>query len=146
MDEQKKLVCEQKKLVREQKSLMHQQKSLVREGDSWSAARIGSELQQALAEVDLVRVAGVLAGGVGELDHGQEVRFALGLDLEELDDDVEGLHADVVGEEGADAVDVVQAAGHVALDAGDGFEVEAVAVDHGLLFRPVRSCLQRSSM
>ena len=29
----------------------------------------------------------------------------------------------------------MQAAGHVALDAGDGFEVEAVAVDHGFLFR-----------
>ena len=62
MDEQKKLVCEQKKLVLEQKSLMHQQKSLVGEGDSESAARIRSEFQQALAEVDLVRVAGVLAG------------------------------------------------------------------------------------
>ena len=53
---------EQKKLVREQKSLMHQQKSLVGEGDSGSAARIRSEFQHALAEVDLVRFAGVLAG------------------------------------------------------------------------------------
>ena len=62
VDEQKKLVCEQKKLVLEQKSLMHQQKSLVGEGDSGSAARIRSEFQHALAEVDLVRIAGVLAG------------------------------------------------------------------------------------
>ena len=60
--EQKSLVDEQKKLVREQKSLMHQQKSLVGEGDSGSAARIRSEFQHALAEVDLVRFAGVLAG------------------------------------------------------------------------------------
>ena len=102
----------------------------------WVESGVLINLQSLLANLNLLRVAGVFAEVVAELDHFLPCTLFGNLGRREFHHDVHGFHVvDVAGEVGANAERIKHPTVDSLMD-GDGFvHIQTVAEDDGLLCR-----------